>query len=593
MARITRNPINAAILARVSTPGQEDNSSLDDQIKKCSAYCDERGYSIIAERREIMSASFVLARSVFHELLDMAADSLIDVIVVDVPDRLGRGDAIAKLENMAELNNAHIEYAQPGRDKSTVEGLVQHQAEQMVSGIERINIRRRTVNGKKAWASTGRVIAPPRRPYGYKIVNTYNERGKKTACVLEIVDNEAAVVRSIFEWCAQEGLTTYAIARRLTEKQIPRLSSIDKNYQHMAIDGAPWSRSTVIQIIRNPAYIGQWRYGRTSTKRLDTLEGVKRTVTRTGGGTNVPVPPIVDESLFDAAQEQLAENRRKFYRPAKIEYMLRGRIRCSLCGAMLIGESTRKPGKSLYRCYACGRSTSKHIDDPNRCHASRLNADTAERVVWNAIRDAMLEPDRLWVGVQQRRDEERQSRRIIEAALAAIEADNAKDKTKIDRLLDLYMSGDLDKATYIAKRRSLDDALDKRQQELAALSARLAEGSVLTDEQVSDLRAFQSEIAARMRDDVPATDKMRLIDLLRVECVYNSEMRELAITGLLGDILLSTSSAWRAAPPWLWPVQSRWPPTAPWPQSSDRNHPAQKPPAPVRGAPGADRNPAE
>jgi hypothetical protein len=163
--------------------------------------------------------------------------------------------------------------------------------------------------------------------------------------------------------------------------------------------------------------------------------------------------------------------------------------------------------------------------------------------VWNAIRDAMLEPDRLWVGVQQRRDEERQSRRIIEAALAAIEADNAKDRTKIDRLLDLCMIGDLDKAAYIAKRRSLDDVLDKRQQELAAQSAKLAEGSVLTAEQVSDLRAFQSEIAARVRDDVPTTDKMRLIDLLRVECVYNSEICELAITGLLGDILLSTSSA--------------------------------------------------
>jgi DNA invertase Pin-like site-specific DNA recombinase len=57
------------------------------------------------------------------------------VIVVDKPDRLGRGDVIAKLEYMAELNGARIEYVRGVYDTSTLEGIVQDSAGKMLSGI--------------------------------------------------------------------------------------------------------------------------------------------------------------------------------------------------------------------------------------------------------------------------------------------------------------------------------------------------------------------------------------------------------------------------------------------------------------------------
>ena len=38
-----------------------------------------------------------------------------------------------------------------------------------------------------------------------------------------------------------------------------------------------------------------------------------------------------------------------------------------------------------------------------------------------------------------------------------------------------------------------------------------------------------------MTDDVPAVDRMQLYDILRVQCVYNSETDELLITGLFGE----------------------------------------------------------
>ncbi len=51
---------NAALLARVSTSGQENNSSLDAQLERGRAHCDKMHYNIYTERKEIMSGALVL-----------------------------------------------------------------------------------------------------------------------------------------------------------------------------------------------------------------------------------------------------------------------------------------------------------------------------------------------------------------------------------------------------------------------------------------------------------------------------------------------------------------------------------------------------
>ena len=149
----------AIIYARVSTRDQQQNSSLQRQLAIGRKYAQQKKYQIIDEVEDVISGSFVLARSAFNNFLEMASDGKVDVLIVDIPDRLGRGDTIAKCELLAEMNGASIEYATPGRDESTVEGMALKATDMLVSGIERINIRRRSVEGKKAWADKGRVIA--------------------------------------------------------------------------------------------------------------------------------------------------------------------------------------------------------------------------------------------------------------------------------------------------------------------------------------------------------------------------------------------------------------------------------------------------
>ena len=58
----------------------------------------------------------------------------------------------------------------------------------------------------------------------------------------------------IFEWCAYEGLTTYAIARRLTQMGVPTLSDVDRVNKRKR--GAPgeWHKDTVHGMLTNATY---------------------------------------------------------------------------------------------------------------------------------------------------------------------------------------------------------------------------------------------------------------------------------------------------------------------------------------------------
>ena len=81
----------AAVMARVSTGRQLDNTSPDEQIRRGREYCAEKGYRVAFEKIEAISGVFVLARSGVMEVLEMAEKGQIDVIVFDIECRLAGG----------------------------------------------------------------------------------------------------------------------------------------------------------------------------------------------------------------------------------------------------------------------------------------------------------------------------------------------------------------------------------------------------------------------------------------------------------------------------------------------------------------------
>jgi site-specific DNA recombinase len=195
-----------------------------------------------------------------------------------------------------------------------------------VASKERQEIIKRTQDGLyraiKAGKYSGEIIA-----YGYRL----NPETK----ILEIQDNEADFVRQMFDWCLQERLSCVQIAERLNAMGVPIQYEKDgrriqrKGKREPEKTAGIWRAGRVRNMLCNPAYYGKWEWGKRSKKR--------KTTDRISGYC----PPIISETVFVKVGEILHSNRLFLLENKHRDYLLRGLIKCSICGRTYCGRYSR------------------------------------------------------------------------------------------------------------------------------------------------------------------------------------------------------------------------------------------------------------
>ena len=304
----------AAIYSRVSDKSQaaEDRTSLSEQVAEMERYCEERGMAIAARYQEV-GRGWSKKRPEFQRMLEDARNGLFDTIVCWKSDRLSRGVyPAAALMEVVEAYGIELESVMDAIDMKTF-GLMA-----AIGKIELDGIRERTSMGRRGAAKRGRVPSG-KLPYGYRV----GEGGRP-----EIVEEQAQVVRRIFQMYLKEGMGTELIARRLTEEGVPPARSTKR-----------WHHTHVSRILSNEAYKGVWNYGRRLTR--STEDGIKIFYQPRESWIEVAVPPLVDEEAWGRAQRQKKERRSKspaqhkdFLPPAAHDAMRR--VRDALWGPLLL-----------------------------------------------------------------------------------------------------------------------------------------------------------------------------------------------------------------------------------------------------------------
>jgi site-specific DNA recombinase len=195
-------------------------------------------------------------------------------------------------------------------------------------------------------AVRGEVLGRP--PYGYRV-------GPKNR--LEVVDDEAVVVRYIFRLYLHEGIGIRLISRRLNEEGLRTRRN------------RPWSMVSIRDILRNRAYLGTYQ-------RL---------------GVRVPGthPPLVSPDDFRRVQERLSD-RRTNYSPRNVSgFLLSGLAHCSVCGNRMIGVSRRQSWTrrtdgseqvASYRYYQCESRTNQGICTYNTQRAEELETNLRDQL---------------------------------------------------------------------------------------------------------------------------------------------------------------------------------------------------------------------
>jgi len=347
--------IRVGIYARVSTDLQEKEHTVLSQLEALRTYAKEHCYSITDEYIDDGYSGATLERCGLDRLRDALQTDMLDTVLFHSPDRLARKavyqglvlEEIEKAGVRVEFLNYPVDDSPESRMLLGMQGLF--------AEYERAKIMERTRRGKLQRAKEGALVGG-HAPFGYRWI----KRSDAGRASLEKVEYQAAAIRRMYGLLVDEQLSTRAIAKRLTRDGVPT-----------ARGAAQWQPTAVFRMLTNPAYKGSYLYRQSGQEAI-----------------SIAVPSLVDESTWHAAQDQLAQNSLFSRRNnKKQDYILRGLVRCPRCGGSYTGYVSRG-----FQRYRCNRTSWGSSSTGKRCTPGAVGAQRLDQAVWEAIKNALRNP---------------------------------------------------------------------------------------------------------------------------------------------------------------------------------------------------------
>jgi site-specific DNA recombinase len=379
----------------------------------------------------------------------------------------------------------------------------------MLAEYERAKILERTRRGKRYAASQGAVSVLSGAPYGYRYVSKQEGAGQAR---YEIVAEEAQVVRQAFEWVGSERATIEEVCRRL-----------EYAGARTRTGKTVWNRSTVGEMLNNPAYTGAAPFGRTRLgeprPRLRPLRGhtgcPKRPCSILPVPTEqwilIPVPAIVSSELFAAVQEQLAENRQRVReRRVGNRYLLQGLIVCGQCGYGFHGRTvwSKVERRKKYFYYRCNSGNGARRTGLPVCSNAVVRGECLDQAVWAEVCALLQNPSRLAGEYQRRLEDSRADARA--GVLAQLQTQSQKINRSIARLIDSYAEGLIEKSEFEPR----IQRFKQRAAELAQQVEALAEEQALRSE-LQQIIGRLEEFAQQVKEGLEIAERPIQRDIIQ------------------------------------------------------------------------------
>jgi site-specific DNA recombinase len=427
--------MKAAIYARVSGDKQREEQTIESQRSELLQWATECGLAIPEEWHFLDDgySGGSLERPALERLRDLISEGIVERVLIYSPDRLAREypHQVLLLEEFRQAG-AEVRFRRAPSGETPEDQLVV-QFQGMIAQYERAQILERTRRGKRYKATRGVVNVLSGAPYGFR----YLKRTDACDARCEIEPLEADVVRKIFGWFVDEQWSISRIARELT---IHRVAT-----RH---GKSVWDRSTIWGMLRNPAYMGRAAY-----RKTEMVERTKQTRrARTGRQypkapksssrerpreewIEIAVPPIVEPSIFERAQEQLQRNKRLARHGAPV--LLRGLLVCRRCSYALY-TSSAQTSKRMYYYYRCRGADGWRYPEGPRCTNPPVRADQLDALVWSQLTRLLEDPDLIRQEIGNRVEELQHAREHTTSGTRSFDDDLAKVERAIAKLLDAY-----------------------------------------------------------------------------------------------------------------------------------------------------------
>lgn len=503
--------LKVAIYIRVSTHWQVDKDSLQVQKRELIAYTqmvlgiqdfcvfEDPGYS--AKNTD---------RPDYQNMMDRLRTGEFSHLLVWKIDRISRN--LLDFANMyEELKKLGVTFVSKNEqfDTSSAIGEAMLKIILIFAELERKMTAERVTAVMLSRATNGQWNGG-RIPYGYK----YDKQAKE----FEPDPQESKVVRRIYELYEREQSLIY-VCRYLNEHGIHNRS------------GKEWTPTTISKILKNPFYIGHYRYnvtqqGGDGCKPRDESEWIL---------VEEHHPPIIDEILFDRIQFLMKRNRRggvaegtSYVR--KNIHIFAGLVRCGICGSNMSATMDRVRADGWRpSIYGCNKRRNNNAECQNKFISDIILGPFVFNYVANIIRAKDTVTKRTDLASLQRKllrgdafnqvesigsDGLQQIYDLLLSGVSGLEyrpagvfsksedslnerdtllARKRKYETAMNRLKSLYLYGDGDLAEkdYIIERQRILDSISEVDQKLNALKDEdLKDGPLADDEFIEKASYF-------------------------------------------------------------------------------------------------------
>lgn len=424
--------------------------------------------------REVVSGESIDDRVEIKKVLARIEESDIEGVLVVEPSRLSRGD----LGDCDRIVKAF-------RFSDTLVGTLM-MTYNLKNKMERKFFQDELLRGNEHLEYTkeilfrGRVAAVKRGcyignipPYGY------DKAMKGDDHTLKPNPDEAPIVKLMFEWYADEGLTPWKIARRLDSMNVK------------APKGEKWSGESIRDMLKNRHYIGKVIYRQQSDEQV-MENGV-----------------VIKKRVF-TPEEEVIEAKGKHDAIIDMDLWDRARARGSADRTRNRYELTN-PLATLFLCSNCGRTmrVRKYKNAENRFTCPCTPACFKSVRVWEvreAIEHALehVELPKLQLKVA---NNDGDARKIQERRLAKLEKEMEEYLEQEDKQYDLLETGAYTQEVFDRRNGKLREKINKCQDEINKVKRTLPKNINYAEHVVS----LEKAIAALKNPDMTAAEKNKIL----------------------------------------------------------------------------------
>lgn len=335
-------------------------------------------------------------------------------IIMLHPNRLSRDSYLqSKIADRVWSAGCIIEFCEMEFEPDNPESMLMFNMQGAISQYNKAKILADSKRGRRNKVKNGQ-IPGMKRLYGYLFEKEFD--------TLIANEEEKSIYLLMVDWIldGKDGIdmSCSSIARELAKANKP------------APSGNIWYQATVSRILKNPAYIGNYYYGKTETlRRRGKSSIIKKPQDE---WVSIPIPSFITQETYYRIQEKLSGLQKKHTGRPTNNYLLKGLLECGLCGKSYISGCISKTKNYTIRYYSCSKRHKRNYEvgsgKRDCCNAKSHRVDDIDNYVWNYLCEVINNPNDIISNIIKKNSDSTHINNLIQKKKQLIILIEEKDK---------------------------------------------------------------------------------------------------------------------------------------------------------------------